>query len=169
MNISIKQIKENDWQELRSLRLKSLQFDPTVFGSNYQKESAYTEADWRKMLQNEDTAIFLLYEDDAPIGITGISVDRDDSAKKKAHLWGSWLEPHIRGKGISALLYQARIAWAKQHPTIETILVSHRASNLSSMHANQKHGFVFTHKQDKVWPDDGHDEQLFYELIIKPS
>jgi RimJ/RimL family protein N-acetyltransferase len=169
MGVIIKQLTEGDWQALRSIRLKALQSDPSVFGSNYQKESAYTESDWKKMIQNKNTAIFLLYEDDAPIGMTGISIDREDPTKKRANLWGSWLEPHARRRGLSKTMYLARISWAREHPSIEKIIVSHRASNLSSRYANQKHGFIFTHKLDKIWPDGTQDEHIFYALDTKPS
>lgn len=66
-------------------------------------------------------------------------------------------------------MYQTRINWAKEHPTVEKIIVSHRASNLSSKYANQKHGFVLTHKIEKVWTDGATDDEIFYELKIKPD
>ncbi len=167
MDVLIKRLKENNWQELRTIRLRALQSDPAVFGSNYQKESTMTEADWRNWLQTEDGAIFMLYANTAPIGMTAIAVDRDDPMKKTAILWGSWLEPHARGKGLSEIMYRERIAWAKKHPTIERIIVAHRASNVRSKSANQKHGFLFTHTVDKVWPDGTHDGNIFYELRVK--
>ena len=169
MAISIERLIENQWQELRDVRLKALQADPSVFDSNYERESAMTDADWKSWLQTNDTAIFILYEDATPIGMTAISVDRDDPTKKRAILWGSWLERLARGKGVSKMMYEARLAWAKEHPTIETIVVSHRASNLSSKQANQRHGFVFTHTMEKLWPDGTRDDNLFYTLDVKSS
>ncbi len=166
MSIFIRQLTENDWREFSQVRLKALQTDPNVFGSNYQKESQMTEAEWRSRLQ-EDNAIFLIFENETPIGMTGVSFDRNDPTKKTALLWGSWLAPHFRGKGLSELMYQARINWAKEQPTIEKIIVSHRASNLSSKYANRKHGFVLTHKTEKVWTDGATDDEIFYELKIK--
>ncbi len=68
MNISIKQLTENDWREFSLIRLKALQTDPFVFGSNYEKESQMTEADWRSRLQAKDNAIFLIYAGDTPSG-----------------------------------------------------------------------------------------------------
>jgi RimJ/RimL family protein N-acetyltransferase len=64
-------------------------------------------------------------------------------------------------------MYRTRINWAKQQPTVEKIIVSHRASNLSSKYANQKHGFVLTHKNEKAWTDGGVEDEIFYELKIK--
>ena len=167
MSFSIRQLTENDWREFAQVRLKALQTDPLVFGSNYEKESQMTEAEWRSRLRAKDNAIFLLFENETAIGMTGVSIDRNDPTKRTALLWGSWLAPEFRGKGLSDLMYQTRIKWAKEQPTVEKIIVSHRASNLSSKYANQKHGFVSTHKNEKVWADGATEEEIFYELKIK--
>jgi RimJ/RimL family protein N-acetyltransferase len=126
-----------------------------------------TEAEWRSRLKAKDNGIFLIYEDETPIGMTGVSINWNDPTEKTALLWGSWLAPRARGKGLSELMYQTRINWAKQQPTVEKIIVSHRASNVASKYANQKHGFVLTHKTEKVWTDSGVEDEIFYELKIK--
>jgi RimJ/RimL family protein N-acetyltransferase len=167
MNITIKQLAPDDWLEFSRVRLKALLTDPKVFGSNYERESKMTKDEWRSRLSAADNAIFLIYEGEKPIGMTGVSVDRNDPTKKTALLWGSWLEPEFRAKGLSELMYRTRIEWAKQQPSVEKIVVSHRVSNLSSKFANQKHGFVFTNKIEKVWTDGATEDEIFYELRIK--
>jgi RimJ/RimL family protein N-acetyltransferase len=163
----VKQAKDSDWRDLRAVRLKALESDPGVFASTLREESAMTEIDWKEWLKSDDIAIFLIYDDATLVGMTGIVVDRNDPDKKKAILWGSWLEPSARGKGLSQILYQARLEWAREHPTIEDMIVSHRASNLFSRRANQRHGFVFTHAADRMWPDGTNEEELFYVLKCK--
>lgn len=167
MDIIIKRLTEEDWLAFSQVRLKALQTDPKVFGSNYERESQMTEAEWRSRLQAKDNAIFLIYEGETPVGMTCVSIDRDDVTGKTALFWGSWLAPHVRRKGLSKLMYQSRINWAKEQPTVERIIVSHRASNLASKNANQKHGFVNTHKNEKVWTDGATEDEIFYELKIK--
>jgi RimJ/RimL family protein N-acetyltransferase len=167
MNVSIRQLNEDDWREFAKVRLKALETDPKVFGSNYELESKFTEADWRSRLQaSEDSAIFMLFAGDEPIGTTAVSVWRDDETKRTALLWGSWLEPDFRGKGVSELMYRTRIEWAKAHPTVERIIVSHRASNVASKYANQKHGFRFTKTNEKTWTDGVTEDEICYELIV---
>ncbi|MGC2235292.1 MAG: GNAT family N-acetyltransferase [Pyrinomonadaceae bacterium] len=166
MNISIRQLAEKDWSELSQIRLKALQTDPKVFGSNYEKESKMTEDDWRGWLQRDDAAIFMLFAGEKPIGMTGVSVWREDETKQTAILTASWLEPEFRGKGLSELMYRKRIDWAKAHPTIKRIIVSHRASNVASKFANQKHGFVFTKTNEKIWSDGVTEDEVCYELKI---
>lgn len=167
MNVSIEQLTEHDWRAFSEIRLRALKTDPHVFGSNYERESHFSEFDWRSRLQAKDNAIFLICENETPIGITCVSVDRNDPTGKTALLWGSWLAPHARGKGLSKLMYQMRIEWAKGQPTVEKIIVSHRASNSASMRANQKHGFVWTQTTEDVWGDGSTENLISYELKIK--
>lgn len=167
MDFTIRKLTEEDWFELSQLRLKALLSDPQVFGSNYEREKDTPEAEWRNLLRSDENAVFLIFADEKPIGMTCISIDRDDPTKKTALMWGSWLAPEFRRKGLSALMYRARIDWAKNQPTVERITVSHRASNLSSKFANQNHGFKFTHTKEKVWVEGTTEDDVCYELKIK--
>lgn len=167
MNVFIRRLTEKDWRVLAEVRLKALQTDPKVFGSNYAKESQMTEADWRGWLQRDDAAVFMLFAGEKPIGMTSVSVWREDETNQTAILTASWLEPEFRRKGLSELMYKARIDWAKAHPIVKRIIVSHRASNVASKYANQKHGFVFTKTCEKVWSDGVTEDEVCYELKVK--
>lgn len=167
MSISIRQLNEKDWRQFSEVRLKALQTDPLVFGSNYETESKFSEADWRRRLGAKDSAVFMIFSGETPVGITGVSVFRDDPTKRTGILWGSWLEPDFRGKGLSDLMYKARLDWAENYPGIERIIVSHRASNVASKRANQKHGFIFTRTHEKVWADGKIEDEVCYELFFK--
>jgi GNAT superfamily N-acetyltransferase len=85
-----------------------------------------SETEWKEWLQGEDMGIFLLYEKDILIGMTGIAVMKSDASMKTAILWGSWLEPQARGQGLSTCMYEKRIEWAKKHPTVEPVVVLNR-------------------------------------------
>lgn len=156
-----------DWEILRHVRLLALQSDPSVFGSNYARESAYTPDTWREWLDTPDTAIFGVFDGADIAGMTSISVMRDDATRTAAKLWGSWLRSDLRGHGLSVPMYQVRIDWARAHPTVMRIVVSHRASNAASKHANQKHGFTYTHSTPHTWPDGVEEDHVFYELRVK--
>ena len=87
--------------------------------------------------------------------------------KTTAVLWGSWLAPDYRRKGISDLMYKTRIDWAKQNKTLRRIEVSHRESNLASKSANQKHGFKLIKEESKEWHDGISEKDVIYELTLK--
>lgn len=166
MGISIRKLNEDDWRVFSEVRLRALRTDPQVFGSTYERESKFTEAEWRERLQSENSAIFMLFDDQTPIGMTGASVFNEDPSGQSAIFWGSWLAPDFRRKGLSELMYKTRIEWAKARPEIKRIIVSHRASNTASKFANQKHGFVFTRTHEKVWVDGKTEDEVCYELKL---
>ena len=167
MSISIRQLIDDDWRLLSEVRLTALQSDPSVFGSNYDLESKFTEDDWRSRLQSDDSAVFMIFSGETPIGMTGVSVWREDLTKRTAIFWGSWLAPEFRRQGLSGLMYEARFEWVKARPRLDRIIVSHRASNVASKYANQKHGFVFTRTHEKTWADGVTEDEVCYELKLK--
>jgi len=151
----------------KHIRLRALQADPQVFGSSYAKEAADPDSRWQAGLADPETVgIFGVFDGGALIGMTGIALLRDDPVRETAKLWGSWIIPAARGRGVSVPMYQARLAWARRHPAVRRVIVSHRQSNLASMRANQKHGFQRTHAEDHVWPDGVSEPHVFYELRL---
>lgn len=168
MTVTIRQSTLEDWPVIKDVRLRALQTDPGVFGSNYAREAAWNDGDWRDWAAHPDIGVFILREGGAPIGMTAISIDKYDPSKRHAILWGSWLDPTYRGRGLSHMMYEARLDWAQAHPTCDQIVVSHRASNVKSKRANQKHGFIYTHTEDQTWPDGVTEDRVFYTLAVKP-
>ncbi len=166
MVFTVTQIAEDDWREFSQVRLRALLTDPSVFGSNFEKESRLTEADWREKLRAVDNAIFIVRRDGEPVGMTAASIDRNDPTKKTGIFWGSWLEPAVRGTGLSGLMNEARLNWIRVQPGVEKVLVSHRASNLASRRANQRFGFVQTHVSERPWPDRVTEREYHYELRL---
>lgn len=165
-NPGIRLFTPDEWPLYKGVRLKALQSDPKVFGSSYALEEPRPDAEWRATLERDDVGVFGVFDHGRVIGMTGIVIDKNDAAVAK--LWGSWLEPAWRSRGVSEYMYRARIDWAREHPTAKKIIVSHRASNIASEKANQKHGFVRTHAEAHEWRDGVTEDQIFYELVLKP-
>ena len=170
MNVSIRRIGESDWREFRAIRLKALKSDPEVFGSSYEKESANSDDDWIAWVNRENGRIFHIYDGSKLIGMTGIYFGDGKDDDETAFLWGSWLEPDYRRRGISDLMYKVRIECAKENENIRGIVVSHRESNVASKFANQKHGFELTSKKEKTWSDGETEDEIFYEFeVVDPE
>lgn len=165
--VEVRQATADDWRDLKYIRLKALKVDPLSFGSNYTDESQKSDDDWQKQVTKADCAIFLVYDGNIPVGMTAVGIDVHDKTKRTAFLWGSWLEPRLRGQGISKKIYQQRITWVEQHPTANKIIVACRESNRASQHVILSHEFLFTHGMKKTWPDGVEEKELFYKRDLK--
>jgi len=166
VDISIRQLSEDDWQLFRDIRLKGLKHDHGAFSARYETEIQKTDQEWQKTLLNNDTGIFAIFDGPNQIGITAIGIHWEDPEKKRALLWASWLEPAYRGKGISKLMYAARLNWAHAHPTCEKVVVTVMRDNLPSKRAIESNGFLYSHIEERRGENDIAFPVLHYELNL---
>lgn len=164
MAVTVRPFRPDEWPLLKAVRLKALQQDPGVFGSHYAREAAFADVEWQARLQNPRAASFGVFDDGKVVGMTGVYISPEDPAT--AGFVADWLEKDWRGKGISALMYEARISWAQAQPGIRRMTIAFRESNLRASKAGQKYGFVFTHAEDHAWPDGQTEPKHYYELRL---
>lgn len=168
-NVTIRQIRAEDWEPLSRMRLRALKLAPGVFYATFELESKKTEEDWRRWITKPKQAIFGLYHGNHLIGITGIEKGdwSNESPEHTAVLWGSWIEPEWRGRGFSKLLFEARLDWADSHPEIERLLVGVRADNTASEASILRHGFHLLRRQPEKWHDGQDEDVLIFEKRLK--
>ena len=165
-NYSLQRMSPSQWREYKSIRLEALKTNPDLFGSNYDKEVLYNEIDWTSLLENDSRAMFALYHAKLLVGLTGITLKKDDATT--AIMFASFIKLPHRGRGLSKLFYQARIDWARQK-RCKSIIVSHRVGNASSKAAIQQFGFKYSHAEQVKWPDGVWAEELIYLLELNPE
>lgn len=165
--IEIRPFNPEEWALYKALRLKALDSDPRFFCESLEEAKARPDEYWQSHLLDQQGAVFGVFRFGVLIGMTGIALDKDDPKGETAKLWGSWLEPAWRGKGLSRKMYETRLDWAKKHPAVKRVTVSHRKSNAVSKRANQRWGFKFTHAGERVWPGNQKETEFFYELAVK--
>jgi RimJ/RimL family protein N-acetyltransferase len=159
-------LERDEWQSFKAIRLEALQKEPGVFGGILDIEKNQPQDYWEDWVHSGKTRCFGLFHGDAMIGCTGIVTDRTDATGTTALLIASYIQEAHRGRGLSGLLYKARLAYAANHPDWTRVIVSHRRSNEQSRRANQNHGFVHTHDEPKTWPDGMTEDNVFYTLDI---
>ena len=148
----------------KSIRLEALLAEPGMFGNSYAMEASFEESHWSERVNNHRGCCFGLYYAGELIGVTSIimnSIDRPQDA----YMTQSYIRQAHRGKGLSRLLYDARLEWARSHG-VKRLLIGHRASNIVSKAANQHYGFVYSHSEPRIWPDGTAEDMLYYELVL---
>ena len=164
--IAIRALESSEWEVFRDLRLHALQSAPGVFAARHDAVVAWSPDDWRAEIQGLDHQVFGLFDDTQLIGITAAFTWRGDPTGETALLAMSFILPAYRGRGLSRLFYEARLAWISAQPQFRRILVSHRQSNEASRRANQRHGFTWTQTLPQSWPDGQTEDELFYQREI---
>ena len=160
--MEIRRLFVDDWQANRAIRLEALAECPGNYFTSLAEAEARTDDQWRGKLMSATLIVFGLFDDARLAGITAINREDADTAT----LAMSYIRPEWRRAGHSALLYKARLDWARQH-SIRRVLVSHRASNLASQRAMERHGFRRTGSRPHQWPDGAVEDDLTYELVLE--
>lgn len=160
---SISQLRSEDLNIFKSIRLEALQKEPQFFGSNFERENAFTDPEWLSALTDKGRAYFALSADKLVVGVTGIF--KDEQNPSQAILIASYIRSEYRRMGGSDLLYRARLDWARDNGFSE-VIVSHRASNEASKRSNQKHGFQYSHSTPHIWNDGVTEDEVYYRLKL---
>jgi ribosomal protein S18 acetylase RimI-like enzyme len=133
----IRYTQEEDWQELKRVRLAALLDAPTAFGVTHASAAAYTDEAWRDRAAGRGKARFILaFEGAEAVGIVG-HVPND---RQELELIAMWVAPSYRGTSIAAQLVDAV---KRDNLTYTRILLDVARSNQRASAFYQKQGFVF--------------------------
>ncbi|WP_425228132.1 GNAT family N-acetyltransferase [Sphingomonas sp.] len=169
MTIALRQLRPDDWEAFRAVRLAALADAPGNFFASLAEAQALPDPWWRTLLTKQRTALFgaFAHEEgsDRLVGITGAFTDRDDPTGRTAAFGMTWLAPGHRGQGIGHRFYQVRLDWARTQG-FARVEVSHRGSNEPSRRAMLAAGFRHVATRRHCWPDGAEEDDLLYELRL---
>jgi len=106
--VTVRALGGDDWQAYQRIRLAALQDAPDAFASPYEAEKDYDEAFWR--LRMGRSARLLAEVGGEPVGIASVGQASEDDV---AELFGMWVAPDLRGKGVAWQLTQAAARHAR--------------------------------------------------------
>lgn len=135
----VRKLSRQDWPLYKNIRLEALRLHSDVYGTSYKDMCDRPDAEWESILSQEDAAFFGLFDDRAIVGLGGVFTQ--DKSTRTGMLIAGYIREEYRGRGLSKLIYQARIDWARQSGLFDRLLIGHREGNEASRRANQAFGF----------------------------
>ena len=112
--IEFHRVRSGEGNQLRELRLRALHEAPQAFASSLESERSQSRSRWRGLADASDRA-----RDEIVLVVRG---DRRwvamaagrwfDSGAGVAQLWGLWVEPGARGRGLGGSLVEGIAGWA---------------------------------------------------------
>jgi len=146
--VLVREVKPDDWQTLRDVRLAALQEAPSAFGSTYAREAAFTEEQWRGRISERSVTFFGYLPDAAePAGLTGVYVPDD-----VADVVSMWVRPSGRGRAVGEALIEAAAGWARARDHAELLLWV-TESNAPARRLYERCGFALTGERQPL-PSD---------------
>ena len=141
--MEVRRLRIDDLDSFFECRLRALKQDPNAFMMTYEEESAKGPGHFQSVLaKNEETNVIFGAIDGARIVATaGLFQESRTKNRHKAILWGMFVEPEQRGKGLGGKLLNLVIEHAHKTMKARSLLISVEATNTSARALYEKHGF----------------------------
>jgi GNAT superfamily N-acetyltransferase len=136
--IVVREALPDDWEAWRDLRLRALQNSPGAFGSTFEREAAFTEAEWRGRLSGQSGTSMLAWADGTPVGIGGGYLAEEGWLQIVA----MWTEPGLRGRGVGPAVLASLVLWAAARGL--RVRLDVEADNAGARRVYERAGFVAT-------------------------
>lgn len=147
----------------RAVRNEGLSNDAGSFRISVADDDAQGEAAWKKRL-DEDYVVAV--EDGGRIlGIGGFSRMSGTKADHKGLIWGMYVRPEARGKGVGDLVLQALVAQGQK--VVRQLQLTVVAANPRAIAFYQRHGFrLYGVEPESIRHEGGFlDEALMWRLL----
>ena len=114
--IEVRPVRIGDGGLLCEVRLAALAANPGAFLETYDEVAADSDDLWAARAAAStgegDQLILLALDGERPVGMAGIARDIGQRRRHRATLWGVWLDPECRGRGVGRRLVQGALDWA---------------------------------------------------------
>ena len=140
--MQIRILTESDARNYQTLRLEALQKNPESYSSTYEKEIQYT-TDMVKERIRPDQEKFVLgaFDEESLVGVARYVREAGSKMKHRANIYGMYVSPVMRGRGVAKALLLEIINRAKKEDGVEQIHLQVVSTNVSAKKLYQSLGF----------------------------
>jgi len=133
----IRRLAAADVRDYRAIRLAALEQAPDAFGSVHGAEAARPVAAFAERL--ETSIVFGAYIGGRIAGVAGFKREDGLKDRHKGFVWGLYVQPGARGRGVGAALIGAVIAAARE--VVEQLTLAVVRGNESAISLYRRAGF----------------------------
>ncbi|MBL8230465.1 MAG: GNAT family N-acetyltransferase [Bryobacterales bacterium] len=116
MDTRIRELTRADYAEYFALRLEALETEPLIFGEDPSEHRAHSRATIEARLGNgtQDSFVLGAFADGTLVGTAALARAERIKRRHMAMVWGVYVQPAWRGKGIARQLMEYLIARARR-------------------------------------------------------
>ena len=140
--VTVRLLDPHDAGQFKALRLLAVDNAPTAIWPTRQEEMARSIEEIAARIRSTPTqAVFGAFESEELIGITVVRREPLCQVNHKVTIWGVFVNPSYRGRGIAQTLLSAATAHAAEQWDAIQLMLCVNAENLPAKRLYASHGF----------------------------
>jgi ribosomal protein S18 acetylase RimI-like enzyme len=160
----IRRVGEDDVEALINIRLEALQNHPTAFSADYENDRQRPLAEWLKRIG--ESATFIAWDQETAAGMAGFFSGRSSKTSHQGHIWGVYVRPAYRGRGLGGDLVRRCLDWARENGS-KMVYIAAASNNTAAIGCYERCGFSVYGLQPMAICVDGvcYDELLMAQEL----
>jgi ribosomal protein S18 acetylase RimI-like enzyme len=141
--MQIRRLQSGDAEAMRNLRSEALEREPSSFGESLEEFLRMTVEEHASRLGDgsDDRFIFGAFDGDALIATAGFFREQREKRRHKGTVWGVYVSPEFRGRGIARAVMTELLNAARRLPGLEFVYLSVTSSNPAARKLYESVGF----------------------------
>jgi ribosomal protein S18 acetylase RimI-like enzyme len=168
MTITIRLLDAADAAAFKTVRLRAVDTSPTSFLPTLDEEAALPAGEFAaRITPTPVQAVFGAFDGRTLVGIAGVRRDARTKVAHKATIWGVYVEPAYRGRGIAQSLLDSATAHASHAWQCRQLMLCVNAINDAAERLYASQGFVRIGTEPRALCIDGrfYDEHYMVKLL----
>jgi nucleoside-diphosphate-sugar epimerase/ribosomal protein S18 acetylase RimI-like enzyme len=139
--LTVRTLRPDEAETFWALRLRGLREHPESFGASYEEDAALPMECVRARLEGTSQRVLGAFDGERLVGVAGLWRETGRKQAHKAHVWGMYVLPEVRSRGIGRRLMSAVIQEGRRMPGVERLLLTVAVGNVAAHSLYRALGF----------------------------
>lgn len=163
-----------DFVPYHALRRRALATDPLAFHTTLADWNGRTQAEherrFRHTLKQPDAFILGAWQNQKLLGMVGFERYQRERVRHKGYIWGVYLIPEVRGRGLGSQLFDHTLQLVRQIEGLSQVQLTVMAHNQHAIQLYQSRGFaLYGHEKAAMLVNGQPYDELHMQLFLTQS